>query len=211
MARSTRPAILSVVLVVLLSACATVPPPTPMPTTPAPTPYPSETPLPCPSGHERYVDGDTGFSVCYPSGWTTSRYEDAEKKAVGVDFTAPTETASPVPKRISVRAAAVTATYDEAQLLEDFVIELMNRRARSGQEVVPIQSILVDGWQAAEDVQEGPVQLGGVQVRVTQWMAGFPAYQNMWYISISGPSEPKEEVETIYRQFLLEFHLLPRS
>jgi len=207
MARSTRPAILLVVLVVLLSACANVPPPTP---TLAPTSYPSETPLPCPIGHERYVDGEAGFSACYPSGWTMSFYEDPEKKTVGVDFTSPTKAASPMPQRMSVRAAQVTTGYDETQLLENLAIELMNRKARSGQEVVPIQSILIDGWQAAEDVQEGPAQLGGVQVGITQWMAGFPAYQHMWYISVSGPSEQKEEVEKIYRQFLLDFHVLPR-
>jgi hypothetical protein len=31
----------------------------------------------------------------------------------------------------------------------------------------------------------------------------------MWYITVLGPSERQMEIETIYQDFIVQFHLLP--
>jgi hypothetical protein len=87
---------------------------------------------------------------------------------------------------------------------------LMNRRSASGREVGPIAAIVVDGRKAVEDSQEGTVFSGGQSVPVSAWIAGFPAQRQMWYITVNGPSESAPELEAIYREFLSQFHLVPR-
>jgi hypothetical protein len=167
------------------------------------------TPLPCPNGYDAHADGEVGFSACYPSGWQASKYEDPETEAAGVDFASPIQNSEPIAKRISVRAAPVSTDASEEELLEGFVMDLMNRRARGGREVVPIRAIVVDGRRAAEDTQETTVFSGTEQVKVSGWVAGFPAQGQMWYITVSGYSESLAEVEGIYREFLSRFHLVP--
>jgi hypothetical protein len=204
MNRSTLAPLL-VALMLLLGACASAPTPTP-----TPTPRPTLAPLPCPSEYDPYVDSEIGFSACYPTGWQASKYEDSETKVLGVDFVSPTQESDPVAKRISVRVAPVSTDSSEEDLLESFVLELMNRRSVSGREVGPIAAIVVDGRKAVEDTQEGTVFSGGQSVQVSGWVAGFPAHQKMWYIAVNGPSESASEVEAIYREFLSQFHLVPR-
>lgn len=204
MNRSTLAPLL-VVLMLLLGACASAPTPTPTPTA-----RPTLAPLPCPSGYDPYVDGEIGFSACYPTGWQASKYEDPEAKVMGVDFVSPTQESDPVAKRISLRVAPVSTDASEEELLESLAIEFMNQRSRSGREIVPIAAIVIDGRNAAQDSLEWSVGLGSERVKLSGWVAGFPANQKMWYITVSGPDESAEEVEGIYWQFLSQFHLVPR-
>ena len=203
MSRCTNLACLLGVLALLVGACARAPAPTP-----TPTPRPTMTPLPCPSGYDAYADGETGFSACYPAGWQVSQYEDPEQKAAGVDFVSSTQESDPAAKRISIRVGPASPDSSEDELLESFVIELMNRRSRSGRELGPIAAIQVDGRRAAEDNLEWSVGLGSDRVDLRGWVAGFPANQKMWYITVSGPDESAEEIEGIYRQFLSQFRLV---
>ena len=115
-----------------------------------------------------------------------------------------------MPRRIVVQVVPVTTGASDEELLQSFAMELMNRRARTGTEVGPIQAIVVDGYTAAEDSLQGSSSAGGTTVSINGWMAGFPAYQKMWYISVNGPSESSQEIEGIYREFLSHFHLAPR-
>ena len=128
---------------------------------------------------------------------------------MGVDFVSPTES-DPVAKRISLRVAPVSTDASEEELLESLAIEFMNQRSRSGREIVPIAAIVIDGRNAAQDSLEWSVGLGSERVKLSGWVAGFPANQKMWYITVSGPDESAEEVEGIYWQFLSQFHLVPR-
>lgn len=227
MNRSTVLAFLLAMLL-LLAACTTQPSPTPAPTaitqptltsaptvTAPPASAPTATPEPtlattsCPAGYARHIDAEIGFSACYPEGWQVSTEEDPDSEAIAVLFMAAVEEPDPSTSQILVQIVPLSTDKSEAEVLEQFAMELMNRRARTGQEVVPIQAIGIDGRPAAEDSQTGSMSAGGQTAQITAWIAGFPANQKMWYITVSGASEPAGEVEAMYREFLSQFHLLP--
>jgi len=129
---------------------------------------------------------------------------------MGVEFVSPTEDPDPAAMRISVHIAPAAADLSEPELLEDLAIEFMNQRSRTGRDIVPIAAIKVDGRDAAQDSLEWAVSSPSNPVRTSAWVAGFPAYQKIWYITVSGPKESIEEIEAIYGEFLSHFHLLPR-
>jgi hypothetical protein len=150
-----------------------------------------------------------GFSACYPKGWQIAQYKDPETEAMRVEFVSSAEASDPAAPRIAVQVATAPQGLSEAELLEDIAIEFMNRRSRTGQEIVPIAAITVDGRYAAQDNVEGAVGSPDNRIQMTVWMAGFPAHQGIWYITVSGPEESAEEIESIYQEFLSNFHLLP--
>ena len=194
--------------ILLLSACAA--PVTPVPTpTPLPTPTPTLAPVVCLSGFDSYADGEIGFTACYPSGWTVSAYQGTEANTEGVDFSLQGAGAT-APQRISVRAVLLTGTTDTETLLENLAKELMNQRAQQGREIVALRAFPVDGHKAVEDGQQGAVTVGGKPVNVSGWVVGFPANTRMWYINVSGAVDQGEQTARVYRQFLTQFHVLPR-
>jgi len=156
-----------------------------------------------------YTDSTIGFSACYPIGWEISPFEDPESEGLGVDFISPTDAAKPVPYNISVRVAPVDSDESEAKLLEQFAIYLMNRRSASGRPVVPIAAIVIDGRSAAQDTLESATLVEGQRVELTGWIAGFPAQRQMWYITVTGPSELQMDLQDIYEEFVSQFHVLP--
>jgi hypothetical protein len=223
MNRSTLLVVLLATALLLSSACAsntptTVPSATatPLPqSTATPLPAPTATPLsdstpsPCRAGSEAYTDSTIGFSACYPSGWQISGFEDPESKTQGVDFVSPTDDTHPVPNYISVRVAPIDSDESEEKILEQFAISLMNRRSATGQPVVPIAAVLIDGHSAAQDTLTNVTFVEGQQVGLTGWIAGFPAQRRMWYITVTGPTEQQMDLEDIYQEFASQFHLLP--
>jgi len=191
---------------IALSACATAPTPTPPPPTAVPT-VAVELPS-CPAGNEGYVNVEMGFTACHPSGWQASEASDPENDVLGVDITAPSDDAQPVPMTIRVRTGPLDPEASADEILQDFAIELMNRRSVQGRPVVPIAAIRIDGIAAAQDTIEGSTMVETQAVEYTGWVAGFPARERMWYITVSGPREQQMDIEVLYQDFIAQFHLL---
>jgi hypothetical protein len=166
--------------------------------------------MPCREGYEGYADGEMGFSACHLSGWQVSEANNPDADVLGVDITAPEEEEQPLPTTIHVRTGPLedpSASHDK--ILEDVAIELMNRRSVQGRPVAPIAAIRIGEISAAQDTVEGSMIAKTQRVEYSGWIAGFPARERMWYITVLGPSERQMETETIYQDFLGQFHLLP--
>jgi len=204
----------------LLFGCTKTPATVPTQTqggTTAPTPLPTETLSSaatlstCPPGSESHVDRENGFSACYPAGWKASAYQDPEKKTQGMDFVSPVPDENTLPKRISVRIAAVGQITDTETVLQNLAMQLMTQRSQQGREIVAIRAFPIDGRKAVEDSLEGTVLVAGKPAAISGWVVGFPTDDRMWYITVSGPGEARAEVENIYRQFLASFRFVPRE
>jgi hypothetical protein len=138
-----------------------------------------------------------------------AQYKDPDTAALRVESVSSTDKSDSAALRIAVQAVPAPQDLSEPELLEDIAIEFMNRRSRAGQDIVPIAAVKIDGWHAAQDSFDGAVGPPDNRVRTRIWVAGFPAYQKIWYITVSGPEGLADEIESVYTEFLSNFRLLP--